>query len=77
MEGTRKIKIILNKGEGEEEAVYEFLITSVTEKHSGDTLTCEVTCEGACYHELGKIGYKVALSAEAFQNEDYERWKAG
>ena len=72
MIGMRKIKVILNK-KREEEAVFEFLITKVTERHEADTLFCDVECEGLAFHELGKIGYKVALSAELFQLK-FEEW---
>ena len=72
MIGMRKIKVILNKSL-EEEAVFEFLITKVTERHEANQLFCDVECEGLAFHELGKIGYKVALSADLYQL-DYEEW---
>jgi hypothetical protein len=57
----RKIKVILNK-RTTDEAVFEFLIVEVTEEHEKDILTCNIKCQGLAFHELGKIGYKVALS---------------
>ena len=69
----RKIKLILNKTdkleEKNKEKVYEFLITKVTETHDKDTLICAVECEGSAFHELGKIGYKISLSADAYNYE--------
>jgi len=32
---------------------------------------CEVTCEGLAFHELGKIGYKIALEADDLIEENY------
>lgn len=72
MIGMRKIKVILNK-RTEEEAVFEFLITKVTERHEANELYCDVECEGLAFHELGKIGYKINFSANTFSN-DYEEW---
>ena len=72
MMGMRKIKVILNKTL-EDEKVFEFLITKVTERHETEQLYCDVECEGLAFHELGKIGYKVALSLEEFQF-DYDEW---
>ena len=39
----------------------------VEDSHSGDKLTCAVTCEGLAFHELGKQGYKIELSSEVFE----------
>ena len=72
MIGMRKIKVILNK-RLDDEVVFEFLITKVTERHEADTLFCDVECEGLAFHELGKIGYKIALSADIFYLE-FEDW---
>ena len=72
MIGMRKIKVILNK-RTEEEAVFEFIITKVTERHEANELYCDVECEGLAFHELGKIGYKINFSADTFIN-DYEQW---
>lgn len=68
----RKLKVIFNKGELEEE-VFEFLITKVTEKHEGFETWCEVESEGLAFHELGKTGYKIELSSEIF-NIEYNDW---
>jgi len=65
MVGMRKIKVILNK-KLEDEGVFEFLITKVTENHKANVLTCDVSCEGLAFHELGKIGYKISLSPELY-----------
>lgn len=64
-----KIKIIFCKHE-EDEKVFEFLITKLEERHTDDNLYCKITCEGLAFHELGKIGYKVSLTAEDFYEED-------
>ena len=72
MMNMRKIKVILNKTL-EDEHVFEFMITKVTERHERDQLYCDVACEGMAFHELGKIGYKIALSADEYLLE-YEDW---
>ena len=62
--GMRKIKVIFNKGNLEEE-VFEFLVTNVEEKHEDDgTLFCEVECSGMYFQELGKKGYNISLSED-------------
>ena len=68
----RKIKVIFNKKKINER-VFEFLITKVTEKHENGELMCEVSCEGLAFHELGKVGYKISLQQEDFEN-DYAEW---
>ena len=70
----RKIKVIFNKDAKklEDRKIYEFLITNVTERHQNDQLYCDVECEGLAFHELGKIGYKISLSADDFYNDDYD-----
>ena len=71
--GQRKIKVIFNKG-NDEEKVYEFVITNITETHGEDgTLICEVEGEGLAFQELGKTGYKLSLTQENFEL-DYEEW---
>lgn len=80
---TRKIKVIVNKKDAvrnlsqqratEDEEIFEFIITKVTQTHQDEVLTCEVTCEGLAFHELGKIGYKFSLSQQDFLNE-YSIW---
>ena len=68
----RKIKVIFNKGESSEE-VFEFIITKVSEKHEGFEKVCSVEGEGLAFHELGRQGYKITLSAEEF-DDDYLKW---
>lgn len=51
----RKIKLIINKRE-DNEKVYEFVITDVTERHTSGNLYCDVKCEGLAFQELGKRG---------------------
>ena len=65
MINLRKIKVIFNKQTPDEE-VFEFLITKVNEVHEQDILTCEITCEGLAFHELGKIGYNYYLSYDEY-----------
>lgn len=72
IEGMRKIKVIFNKGNVEQET-FEFVIIKVTEKHEGDITTCEVECEGLAFHELGKVGYKLSLSQDNFELV-YKEW---
>ena len=71
-----KLKVIFNK-DTEDEAVEEFLVTSVTETHEQDNITIEVSSEGLAFHELGKIGYKISLSSDDFVEESYNWFKAG
>ena len=61
----RKIKVIFNK-DADEEAIFEFLITKVTEEHEGFKLFCYVETEGLAFHELGKIGYKLSLNEDTY-----------
>ena len=70
--GMRKIKVIFNKGTDIEQ-VFEFIITKVTESHNQDQLMCDVECEGLAFNELGKIGYKITLSADNFY-VDHDDW---
>ena len=69
----RKVKVIFNKKMPLKEKVFEFLITCVKEKHEKGSLVCEVKTEGLAFHELGKIGYKISLSKDAFYDE-YNEW---
>lgn len=71
--GMRKIKVTFNKYSDDEE-VFEFLITKVTEEHEKDQLFCRVECEGLAFHELGKRGYKYDLSQDNFEL-DNKAWK--
>ena len=72
MIGMRKIKVILNK-KLEDEGIFEFLITKVSESHEDGALFCDVECEGLAFHELGKIGYKIEFSQDTFLL-DYDEW---
>lgn len=72
IENMRKLKLIFNKGENDEK-IFEFLITKITETHTQGTLICEVEAEGLIFHELGKVGYKISLSQADFEKE-YENW---
>ena len=68
----RKIKVIFNKQEDDEQ-VFEFIITKVTETHDGKTQYCDVECGSLAFHELGKQGYTIELSANEFI-ADWEDW---
>lgn len=68
----RKLKLIFNKGEIEEEVV-EFVINNVVETHTDGQLRCEVTAEGLAFQELGKVGYKISLLSQDFIDE-YNEW---
>jgi len=37
-------------------------VVSVAHDHTGDQVDINVKAEGLAFHELGKIGYKIALS---------------
>ena len=60
-----KLKIVFNK-ETEDEKVIEFLVTEVVHDHSADNVDLNVKAEGLAFHELGKIGYKIALTEQNF-----------
>ena len=60
-----KLKIIFNKNT-EDEKVLEFLVTEVTHDHQGDNIDISVKTEGLAFHELGKLGYKIALSEQNY-----------
>ena len=68
----RKIKVIFNKTTQDEE-IFEFIITKITESHEGKTKYCEVESGGLAFHELGKQGYNINLSHDDFLAE-YEKW---
>ena len=70
----RKIKAIFNKYT-EDEKIFDFMITKVTERHEDDQLYCDVEAEGLAFNELGKTGYKISLSSQQFYDEDYELTK--
>lgn len=69
----RKLKLIFNKGEKDNEEVLEFVINKVTETHTNGELKCEVLAEGLVFQELGKIGYKISLSSQDYLDE-YNTW---
>lgn len=68
----RKIKVIFNKTTPDE-GVFEFLITKVSEQHSGFETICKVECESLAFHELGKVGYKISLNEDTYV-EDWNEW---
>ena len=68
----RKVKLIINKNT-KNEAIYEFVINKISERHEKNQLYCDVECEGLAFNELGKIGYKMALSSDDYLN-DYNEW---
>lgn len=70
VQNMRKIKIIFNK-KTEVERVFEFLIINIEQTHENDEIYCNVKCEGLAFNELGKQGYKISLSSEIFNNNDY------
>ena len=61
-----KLKIVFNKNT-EYEAIFEFLVVSVTEDHNRDEVDITVKSEGLAFHELGKTGYRISLSQENFE----------
>lgn len=76
MVNLRKLKVIFNKGTADE-AIFELVITKVTESHEGFEKYCEVEAEGLAFHELGKQGYTITLSGQAdvdfnFPEGEYE-----
>lgn len=73
----RKIKVIINKGDKKLEKVFEFLIKEITENHINDVLTCDVHCTELAFEELGKIGYKISLTAGDLEADDAEWFKTG
>ena len=67
-----KVKLIFNKAT-EDEEVYELLVVAVTQLHEQDNIKYTIECEGLAFHELGKLGYKISLSGEDFDDE-YIKW---
>jgi hypothetical protein len=69
-----KLKVIFNKNT-EDEKVFEFLVTEVTHDHTQDSVMLTIKSEGLAFHELGKIGYKIALSETNYTNalDEWER----
>lgn len=61
-----KLKVVFNKNTADE-AVFEFLVVSVTEDHTRDEVDITVKAEGLAFHELGKTGYRISLSQENFE----------
>jgi hypothetical protein len=41
--------------------------------HEQDNIKYTIECEGLAFHELGKLGYKISLSGEDFDDE-YIKW---
>lgn len=70
MVNLRKLKVIFNKGTADE-AIFELVITKVTESHEGFEKYCEVEAEGLAFHELGKQGYTITLSGQADVDYDF------
>lgn len=70
MVNLRKLKVIFNKGTADE-AIFELVITKVTESHEGFEKYCEVEAEGLAFHELGKQGYTITLSGQADVDFEY------
>lgn len=68
----RKLKVIFNKGE-EDEEIFEFVIHNISETHKEGQVYCEVSAEGLAFQELGKIGYKISLVSQDFLDE-YNNW---
>ena len=74
----RKIKVIFDKmiDKGDEfsktKDTFEFIILKVEETHEHDNCTCHVECEGLAFHELGKVGYTIALSKDDYNNDYYD-----
>ena len=75
MEALRKVKVIFHP-HTDKEKVFEFVITKVTERHESEQCFCDVECEDAIFHELGKKGYKLSLTPEDFE-VDHELWEKG
>lgn len=75
IEALRKVKVIFHP-HADNEKVFEFIITKVTERHETEQCFCDVECEDAIFHELGKIGYKLSLTPEDFEL-DHELWEKG
>ena len=73
----RKIKVIINKGDKKLEKVFEFLIKEIIENHVNDVLTCDIHCTELAFEELGKIGYKISLTAGDLEADDAEWFKTG
>ena len=64
--------LFVKREKGKEE-IFEFVISKVTETHTDGQLKCEVTAEGLAFQELGKVGYKISLLSDDF-NEEYNKW---
>lgn len=76
VENMRKFKVILNKGKLNKEKIFEFVITKIRQTHEGFKTYCEVESEELAFHELGKVGYKIDLSADLY-NLEYNEWLDG
>ena len=79
----KKIKVIINKKDmvhyvqenelQNQQKIYQFLITKVSQSHDAGKMYCQVSCEGLAFHELGKIGYRFSLSHDVYLQE-YAKW---
>ena len=67
-----KLKVIFNKND-ENERVFEFLVVSVDSGHANDEVDISIKAEGLAFHELGKVGYKIALSQTNYEL-DLQKW---
>ena len=67
-----KLKVIFNKTT-EHERVFEFLVTNVDNEHTSDEVDISVKAEGLAFHELGKVGYKLAFSQTTYEL-DLDSW---
>lgn len=70
LQDLRKIKLTFNKNTADKKT-FEFIITEINEKHESDKLYCDIKCGGLAFHELGKKGYKISMTADDFNDEDY------
>ena len=71
-----KLKVVFNKNTTNE-AVFEFLVVSVTEDHTKDEVDITVKAEGLAFHELGKTGYRISLSQENFEKVENDWFDNG
>ena len=68
-----KLKVVFNKGTADEK-IFEFLVISVVHDHAQDSVMLTIKAEGLAFHELGKLGYKIALSETNYTNA-LDEWK--
>jgi len=67
-----KVKVIFNKMT-EDERVFEFVLHSIVQTHEKDEVIYDIHGVGLAFEELGKLGYKIALSKDDYE-EDYKYW---